>query len=211
MRLGSDGFVVEEGLDQHYEVLKELGDCHTALGHFDRARQCYEEAALLAPDNPGPHVGRGVIGLECGSMDEAERAFREALDADAACAEAWAGLAMVFQQRRQFSDAFEMYMKCLQRDPDNLAALLGLFQASRQMGTFARVIGYLEAYLDRHPGDASVLFCLASLYARDGRLREAEDALQAVLALLPESGDAAALLDEVRRRLAASPAEAHRP
>jgi Flp pilus assembly protein TadD len=196
----ADGFVVEEGLDQHYEVLKELGDCHTALGHFDRARQCYEEAALLAPDKPGPHVGRGVIGIQTGSLDEADRAFAEALRTDPACAEAMAGLAMVHQQRRQFDKAFDMYMKCLQRDADNLVALLGLFQTSCQMGTFAKVIYYLEVYLERHPGDTSVLFCLATLYARDGRLGQARDALRTILTLEPGNAEAAALMKEVEEK-----------
>jgi Flp pilus assembly protein TadD len=200
MQLVTDGFVVEEGLDQHYEVLKELGDCHTALGHYDRARQCYEEAALLAPDRPGPHVGRGVIGLQTGGLDEADRAFRRALDLDGRCAEACAGLAMVCQQRRDYPQAFDMYMRCLERDADNLVALLGLFQASCQMGTFARVTRYLEVYLDRHPGDASVLYCLATLYARDGRLAQARETLQAILALEPAHAEAAALLKDVEDR-----------
>jgi tetratricopeptide (TPR) repeat protein len=209
MQLASEGFVVEEGLDQHYEVLKELGDCHTALAHWDRARQCYEEAALLAPARAGPHVGRGVIGIQTGCLDEAERAFREALAVDHGCAEAWGGLAMVYHQRKDYETAFDMYMKCLEKDSDNLVALLGLFQTSCQMGTFARVTRYLEVYLDRHPGDVSVLFCLATLYARDGRLDASADALAMVLALEPASAEASALLAEVeekRRRIASGAA-----
>jgi len=200
MELTPDGFVVEEGLDQRYEILKELGDCHTALANYDRARQCYEEAALLAHDKPGPHVGRGVIALQTGCLDEAERAFGQALELDDRCAEACAGLAMVSQQHRDFPRAFDSYMRALDRDANNLIALLGLFQTSIQMGTFAKVIYYLEVYLDRHPGDVSVLFCLATLYARDHRLDKAHDTLQGLLALDPGNAEAAALLQEVERK-----------
>jgi cytochrome c-type biogenesis protein CcmH/NrfG len=200
MQFGSDGFVVEEGLGQHYEVLKELGDCHAALAHHDRARQCYEEAALLAPDKPGPHVGRGVVGIQAGCLDEAERAFEAAARIDPACAEAYGGLAMVWQHRKEYAKAFDMYMKCLERDGDNLVALLGLFQTSCQMGSFAKVTRYLELYLDRHPGDVSVLFCLATLYARDARYQQAADALGVVLALEPANAEARALLGEVGQK-----------
>ena len=200
MELRPDGFVVEEGLDQHYEVLKELGDCHTALGHYDRARQCYEEAALLAPDRPGPHVGRGVIAFQTGCLDEAAQAFREALRLDARCGPAYGGLAMVNQQRQDYAAAFDLYLKCLEIDTDNLTALLGLFQTSCQMGTFSRIVHYLQVYLDRHPGDVSVMFCLAALQARDGRPDQAREMLLKILALEPAHAEAAALLAELKQR-----------
>ena len=200
MQLTAEHVVVEEGLDQHYEVLKELGDCHASLGNHDRARQCYEEAAVLAPEKAGPAVGLGVVELQSDNPDAAERAFRRAVAIDPDSAEAYGGLAMVAQRRGRYPEAFDLYMACLDKDADNLVALLGLFQTSCQMGSFGRVIGYLEAYLGRHPGDTSVLYCLATLQARDGRLDDARRALEQILALEPDSPEAADLLEEVRRR-----------
>jgi tetratricopeptide (TPR) repeat protein len=200
MELTRDAFLVEEGLDQRCELLKELGDCHAALGHHDRAGQCYDEAARLAPHKPGPHVGRGVVAIQTGALDEADRAFGQAIRRDDRCSEAYAGLGMVAQQRQDFARAFDLYMKALDRDVNNLVALLGLFQAAVQMGTFSGVIHYLEIYLDRHPDDVSVQFCLATLYARDRRLPEACDILRRLLALEPGHAEAAALLKEVERK-----------
>ncbi len=200
MQLTAEHVVVEEGLQQHYEVLKELGDCHASLGNYDRARQCYEEAAVLAPEQAGPAVGLGVVELQLGHLDAAEGAFRRAARLQPDCAEAYGGLAMVAQHRGRHQEAIDLYMACLDKDADNLVALLGLFQASCQSGSFARVIHYLEVYLNRHPGDTSVLYCLATLQARDGRLEKAADALQTILALDPDSAEAADLLAQVRRR-----------
>jgi Flp pilus assembly protein TadD len=196
----AEDFEVEEGLDQHYEVLKELGDCHTALGNHPRAAECYQEAARLAPDRPGPHVGLGVIGLQTGRLADAERAFRRAVQVDPRSSEAVGGLAMTFQQMKEYPAALEMYLKCLELDGDNLVALLGLFQTSCQMGSFSKVIYYLNVYLERHPGDTSVLFCLATLYARDGRFDEAQEALLTILALEPGNAEAARLLKDVQRQ-----------
>jgi len=200
VQLTAEHVVVEEGLDQHYEVLKELGDCHASLGNYDRARQCYEEAAVLAPEKAGPAVGLGVVELQLRNLDAADRAFRRAAHLQPDCAEAYGGLAMVAQHRSQYPEAIDLYMACLDKDADNLVALLGLFQASCQMGSFARVIHYLQVYLDRHPGDTSVLYCLATLQARDGRLEKAADALETILTLEPDNAEAAGLLREVRRR-----------
>jgi Flp pilus assembly protein TadD len=208
VELSSEGFVVEEGVDQHYEVLKELGDCHTMLGNFDRARQCYEEAALLARDNPGPHIGRGVVAMQTGCHDEAEKAFNDALHLDDRCAEAYGGLGMLYQQRADYPKAFDFYLKALDRNTDNLVALLGLFQTACQMGSFAKVIHYLKIYLDRHPGDVSVLFCLATLYAHDGLLDQATEAIQTILILEPANAEAKQLLAEVEKKRAQTASEA---
>ncbi|MHC4154340.1 MAG: tetratricopeptide repeat protein [Planctomycetota bacterium] len=191
----------ESAPTQHYEVLQELGDCHTHVGQYPQAQQCYEKAASLEPDEPGPYVGLGVVALQENLLDDAEIAFRVACRLDTRCAKAFTGLAMVAQQRADYKRAFEMYLKCLELDVDNLTALLGLFQTSCQMGSFARVIHYLQAYLDMHPGDTSVMFSLAALYMKDGRLDQSRAILLDILALDPANRDATNLLEEVEQNI----------
>ncbi len=187
---------------QHYEVLQELGDCYTSVGNYTQAQQCYEKAAVLSPDEAGPYVGLGVVALQKNLLDDAEIAFRVACRLDANCAKAYAGLAMVAQQRADYKQAFEMYLKSLELDTDNLIALLGLFQTSCQMGSFSKVIHYLEAYLNMHPGDTSVMFPLAALYMKDGKLEESKKILLDLLTLDKSHTDAANLLEEVEHSLA---------
>ena len=187
---------------QHYEVLQELGDCYTSVGNYTQAQQCYEKAAVLSPDEAGPYVGLGVVALQKNLLDDAEIAFRVAYRLDANCAKAYAGFAMVAQQRADYKQAFEMYLKSLELDTDNLIALLGLFQTSCQMGSFSKIIHYLEAYLNMHPGDTSVMFPLAALYMKDGKLEESQKILLDLLTLDKSHTDATNLLEEVEHSLA---------
>ncbi len=187
---------------QHYEVLRELGDCYTSVGDYSQAQSCYEKAASLGPDEPGPYIGLGVAALQCDKLDDAEIAFRVACRLDPQCAKAYTGLAMVTQQRRDFPQAFDLYMKALELDTDNITALLGLFQVSCEMGSFAKVTRYLEIYLEMHPGDTSVMFAVAALYLKDGRPEASGTMLRSLLALVPDHGDAAKLLEEVEHTLA---------
>jgi tetratricopeptide (TPR) repeat protein len=191
----------------HYEALRELGDCYTSVGRYNEAQQCYEKAASLGPDEPGPYIGLGVAALQTGKLDDAEIAFRVACRLDPKCAKACAGLAMVAQQRRDLSRAFDFYMKSLELDTDNIMALLGLFQVSCEMGSFAKVIYYLEVYLSMHPGDTAVMFALAALYLKDGRFEPSKAMLLNLLTIEPANRDAANLLEEVEHTLpgAASP------
>ena len=187
---------------QHYEVLQELGNCYTSVGNYSQAQQYYEKAAILSPDEAGPYVGLGVVALQKNLLDDAEIAFRVACRLNVNCAKAYAGFAMVAQQRADYKQAFEMYLKSLELDTDNLIALLGLFQTSCQMGSFAQVIHYLEMYLNMHPGDTSVMFPLAALYMKDGKFAESKNILQNLLILDENHKDGANLLEEVEHSLA---------
>jgi len=182
---------------QHYEVLRELGDCYTSTGNYNQAQRCYEKAASLGPDEPGPYVGLGVAAMQKHKLDDAEIAFRVACRLDPKCAKAYAGLAMIAQQRRDFPQAFDLYMKSLELDTDNITALLGMFQVSCEMGSFGKIIYYLEVYLQMHPGDTSVMFALSALLLKDGRPERSKAMLLNLLALEPTNRDAANLLEEV--------------
>jgi tetratricopeptide (TPR) repeat protein len=186
---------------QHYEVLMELGDCLTTVGKYDQAKHHYEKAATLDQDAAGPYVGLGVVAIQNDSLDDAEIAFRVACRLEPDCAKAFAGLAIVAQQRKNYPEAFKMYLKCLELENDNLTALLGLFQASCQMGSFEKIIHYLQVYLDMHPGDVSVMFALAALYMKDNRLDESRKILRDVLAIQPKHSDASKLIEEVEREI----------
>ena len=186
---------------QHYEVLMELADCLTTVGKYDEAQQHYEEAALLNTDAAGPYVGLGVIALQKEKLDDAEIAFRVGCRLEPDFGRAYAGLAIVAQHKANYPEAFRMYLKCLELENDNLTALLGLFQTSCQMGSFEKIIHYLQIYLETHPGDVSVMFALATLYMKDKKLDESRKLLRDVLALQPGYSEAANLLEEVEREI----------
>jgi tetratricopeptide (TPR) repeat protein len=194
--------IPEAGWTQHYDVLKELGDCYVSVGEYEQARECYDKAAGLAPDEAGPYIGFGVIAMQSGELADAETAFKVARRLDPRCSKAYSGLAMICQQKGDAAEAFELYLKSLELDSDNLTALLGLFQASCAMGSFSKVIHYLGLYLDVHPGDTTVMFCLATLQLKDNQPQKARELLLNILALDSGNTDAANLLEEVEHTLA---------
>jgi tetratricopeptide (TPR) repeat protein len=186
---------------RRYEALRQLGDSYASVGDYSQAQSCYQQAASVDPDEPGPYVGLGAAALQTDELEDAEIAFRVACRLDPRCAKAYAGLAMVCQRRREFPRAFDLYMKSLEFDGDNIPALLGLFQVSCEMRSFAKVTHYLEVYLAMHPGDVSVMFALAALYLKDNRAEQSRTILRNLLALEPAHRDAANLLEEVEHAL----------
>ena len=194
-----------EQRDGAFQALKDLGDCCVGVEAWSQACEYYLQASALAPGEAGPFVGLGAVAYQTGQYEQARADFTTALRKDSACAQAYGGLAMVYQHQGHHASAFDCYLRCLELDGDNLVALLGLFQTSCQMGTFAKIIHFLEVYLSRHGQDTSVLFCLASLYARDAQYDNAARSLEAVLRAEPDKADAASLLAEVRERTGGKP------
>ena len=184
-----------------YEKLQELGNCHLAMAELSKAKWCFSRAAVLAPDRADPLVGLANVSFQLGRHEEAYRQFLRALEFDSRCAGACAGLAMIYQERMDCRQAFDMYLRALDIEPDNLLALLGLFQMSRRMGTFKQIIHYLEVYRQGHPDDSAVLFCLASLYVQENCLLRARELLLEVLDLEPGKPEANALLAQVHRAM----------
>ena len=183
-------------LPRTWRVIRELGDRHAGRSDFDTARECYLLAHCLAPKEPEPLVRFGVLAMQNDDLDDAQRAFEKASRLDPKCAEAYNGSAMVLQMRKDYPAAFETYLKGLELNPDNLTALLGLFQTSCQMGTFSKIIHYLEVYLARHPGDTEVLACLAALYGREGQTSKARETLSKVREIEANSDEAAQMEEE---------------
>ncbi len=191
----------QQNSTQYYEVIQELADCYVSVGNFPQAKRYYEKAADLSPDEAGPYVGLGIIALQENLLDDAETAFKVACRLNRNCAKAYAGMGLIAQHKTDYKNAFEWFLKCLELDTDNLTALLGLFQTSCQMGSFEKVTHYLNVYLDMHPGDTSVMFPLAALYFKDGKLEQARTVLMDLLALDAEHKDATNLLEEVEHNL----------
>lgn len=194
--------VEEHDVSQRYRALQELGSCYASVGNYALARRCYEETATLAPDEPGPYIGLGVVALQSEQLEDAETAFKVACRLDNNCSGAYNGLAMVYQQKAEFARSLQMYSRCLELESDNLIALLGLFQTSRHTGSFSKVRVHLEVYLQMHPGDTAIMFCLVSLYIKAGRFNEAKRVLSDILILDPAYSIASDLLEEVEHKLA---------
>lgn len=192
----------QDEMKSDYKTLQELGDCLLSLGDHDQAQHCFEKAANLDADQAAPYVGLGTVAMRKDLFDDAQLAFRVACRLDSGCAGAYQGLAEVAQKKDQHEKAFEMYLKCLELDTNNLTALLGLFQTSSQMGSFAKIIHYLEVYLNMHPNDSSVMFTLATLYIKEDQFEKAKVMLLKMLAATPDNQDAASLLEEVQQNLA---------
>ncbi len=193
--------IVQHEDTYHCQLLLQMGDGCYAIEDFEQARSYYGQAALLDADSAGPYVGLGMLEYQNENLEDAELAFKVACRLDRQCSKGYLGMAMVAHKKDNYGYAFDMYLRSIECDSDNLMALLGLFQTSCKMGTFENIIRYLDHYLQSHQGDTSVMSCLASLYIRDNKFSLAKSMLDRILAIDPEDEVAVNLLEEVEYNL----------
>ena len=96
-----------------------------------------------------------------------------------------------------YDQAIEIYSEFLDSNAENLTALLGLFNLSRSAGHTAEIKHYLKQYLKRHPGDITIMHCLASVFIMENRLDAAREVLLDILVVDSRNVSAAEILEEI--------------
>ncbi|MBA4184359.1 MAG: tetratricopeptide repeat protein, partial [Acidobacteria bacterium] len=106
--------IFNKGQDAH-----EKGDLQTAL-------KFYDEAIKLAPEFPEVEFQRGNVLLTLGKSDEAERAFRRAIELREDWTLPMASLGSLLIQKNNFAEAETVLNKAIELDVQNFPAFVAL-------------------------------------------------------------------------------------
>ncbi len=185
----------------NFDTLMELGDLCVVAGDCDRANAYYQQAAQINPNQAQVYVRMGALAMEQKCYDQAESYYLNAIEIDPQNSKAYCGLGIVCQHQHNCRRAADMFEKALAVEPDNLNAILGLYQTSVHMDCFDQIKLYLETYFEKHPDDVSILFCLATICAREKYFQHAVKLLNRILTLDPTYSEAEDLLEEVHHEI----------
>lgn len=93
--------------------------CHAALGNDEVAQQ----AAIQTQGRPRARVVLGTLAARRGDVAEAEKQFRQAIDADFSCGSAWLSLGMLQWGQEKHADAWTAVKRSVTVDPLNREAV----------------------------------------------------------------------------------------
>ena len=144
-------------------------------GNFEKAEQHYQAAVRLNPNQfPDAYYNYGVLLLEQGKKEEAEKAFRRALEIDPSYAAAHNDLGYVLQLQGKWSEAMGEYRKAIEEQPDFRQAHFNLGRILVNQEHYQEGIQQLQQTLtpvdDRTP---SFLYALGAAYGRAGDREQA--------------------------------------
>jgi hypothetical protein len=118
-------------------------------------------------------VGRGSELLKQGKLDQAQRAFRAALEIDPESSRVLALLGLAHFRANEFADARGVYEQLVERAPTDASHRLNLGLVYLKLNDADRAISALEASRALDPSQGRAVSYLGLAYARGGRYAEA--------------------------------------
>ena len=183
-------------MDNHldYEINKELGECYLFMGDLDKAEEYYRKAVVSTSEHAEPYLGLATIAVQRGNIDDALTLYRKAADIQA-CDKALAGIALVLMDKGEHVEAFETFLKALEKNPQNMIATHCAVQEAHYLNRLEEILPHLENFLELDPEQRAVRISLVGCLASLGRNKEAVAHLEHLLKVDPEDEAARELFE----------------
>lgn len=154
----------------------------------DDAAAAYQQAALLDPADPEPHLQAGAI-LEKARTADAESEFKQALAVAPQSSDALAALTNFYMRQRRFADAEVLLRKLVALHPNNAAAHIQLGRMLAIAGKTSDAIAEMEAGLNLDPSDSHAQRDLADLDIEAGKFADADRLYASLVSSYPNEAD----------------------
>ncbi|PYV32169.1 MAG: hypothetical protein DMG22_14295 [Acidobacteria bacterium] len=149
-------------------------------GNLEKAEEHYQAAVLLNPNQfPDAHYDYGVVLMKEGKLDEAERAFRRALEINPSFADAYNNLGYLLERQGKPAEAIAEYKKAVEHKPSFRQAHFNLGRVLISQQQYEEGIQQLQQTLS--PVDDATpayLYALGAAYGRAGERQKALHYLQ---------------------------------
>lgn len=107
--------------------------------------------------------------VEIGAPDEAERAYRRAIELDPSHTDAMVNLGRLLQERGNLAEAAQLYRRATEVEPDYGTAFFNLGVVMEELGETDAAIAAYEKSLEVDPVSADSHYNLAGIYEELGR------------------------------------------
>lgn len=138
---------------------------------YNDALKLAKEMFLIAPKNSFAYVSLGVIYLDMGEKEKAERAWKKALSLDPLSPKSHLHLGVFYMQEKKFEDSEYHFREAIKNNPDSYLGYLYLGLIFEQGNDIDAAIRAYEKSLELNPDFAFTHYYLGKIYAKksDGR------------------------------------------
>ena len=171
-----------------FQAYVGLGSAAAALGRLDEARENFEQALALRPNNPETLFSLGLVAKEQDRFQEAASLFANAAVRDPSISEAMVELGVVYEILGRHEEAADACWRAVTVNPEDQGALLCLGVARYHLGLYEGASQAFEAVIERNPDNPRARYGLglAKIYLDDD-----DGAMAEYLALEPLDPDLA--------------------
>ncbi len=216
----------EKARQQKVADLMQKGAAAFNAGRYQEARQDFEQAAGLAPDNADALAYAGLSYLraspnDSASVQKAVDLSKAAIDKNPSLALPHKTLAEIYENRKLNDDAMREYRAATQLDPKDSDSLYSLGKLQYRAGQFSDAAQSFAGCVALKPDFSSADFNLGMSLAKLGNSSKSLDAFRAAVAakrdfaeayymigsLLRDRGDLGGALDSFKQAVQYAPAE----
>ena len=171
-----------------FQAYVGLGSAAAALGRLDEAREQFEQALALRPDNAETLFSLGLVAKEQNRFQEAASLFANAAVRNPALSEAMVELGVVYEILGRHEEAADACWRAVTVSPEDQGALLCLGVARFHLGLYEGASQAFEAVIELNPDSPRARYGLglAKIYMDDN-----EGAIAEYVALKPLDPDLA--------------------
>jgi tetratricopeptide (TPR) repeat protein len=191
-------------LDQNLrgELLLAVALAHYKIGNYTRAKELYRRVLNAASYCVDALLGLGLVAMEAGNLEEAEKSFREYLRMwDKAVQElgsslnvhhnsfpdqVYYNLGLVYMRRKEVRRAILHFEKAIQMNPRHGPAHVQLSEVYLLLGDSAKAKYHAQQVLNLNLKEAG-LNAMGAVYIEEGKLQEAESCFRECLNEFPGS------------------------
>jgi tetratricopeptide (TPR) repeat protein len=131
--------------------------------------------------------GKGALVADAQRWGEAKALFEEAMQAEPGYDVALAGLGLCAMVGNQEETAFDLFMQAAKKNPENHRAIFGVLQLGYPLQRFREIEDLLNAYLELHPASIDMLYSLAGVLFKQGKVSQARMEVEKILLFEPQN------------------------
>ncbi len=163
---------------QRADAYGEFGRLLHAYGYAEEAVVCYRQATVGQPDEPRWWHLWGCAAESAGTLDDAERVFRQARKLKGDNRATGIRLANVLRQINRREEAKRLFGEVLKLDEKQAAAHAGLGNVALEERDYQSAITHLNRAVELAPGATRLHYSLAMAYRGAGDLDRARSHLR---------------------------------
>ena len=188
----------ERKFPENEELLLKLGACMLVTNQIEESEKHYKKAERLNPNSSKPQTGLGFLEIQKGNLNAASDYFLKAITQDSSNDIAIYGEGICLCNKGEKRKGLQRYCDALDINIENMQALTSLTEAVYALGSFEVAEKYFKEYLSLHPANLNMLFSLAGIQFKLGKINEVKENLEKILVFDPTRNDAIQLMEIIK-------------
>ena len=161
-----------------WQILFESGNTNTTSENYDKAREEFETAIMILPDNYAAYINLGYVFQKLNDSEAAYTNFAKAYELEPENMKVIENFASLCFNMEKYDQAAELNHKILEKDASHAEALIRLGMISAVNEKYEDAVNYYNRALELNPeGVCDIWFNLGILYFQ--KMEKPEDAYEA--------------------------------